>query len=65
MEAKKTQIERAAEVIKNAGFLTAFTGAGISVESGIPPFRGQGGLWNKYDPRMIEISFFQENPEQS
>ena len=65
MEAKKTQIERAAEAIKNAKFLTAFTGAGISVESGIPPFRGQGGLWNKYDPRMIEISFFQENPEQS
>lgn len=59
------EIKKAAESIANAKFLTAFTGAGISVESGIPPFRGAGGLWNKYDPRMIEIDFFQENPEKS
>ena len=65
MDFKKGQIERAAEAISNAKCLTAFTGAGISVESGIPPFRGAGGLWSKYDPRMIEIGFFQENPEQS
>ena len=59
------KINKAAADIKNSKFLTAFTGAGISVESGIPPFRGAGGLWNKYDPRMIEIDFFQQNPEQS
>ncbi len=26
-----------------------FTGAGLSVESGIPTYRGKGGLWEEYD----------------
>jgi len=30
--------------------VVALTGAGISVESGIPAFRGAQGLWGKYDP---------------
>jgi NAD-dependent deacetylase len=30
--------------------VVALTGAGISVESGIPAFRGTQGLWEKYDP---------------
>ena len=40
-------IRDAAALIRSARYLTAFTGAGISVESGIPPFRGPGGLWSK------------------
>jgi len=43
-------IERAAAVIGEATDLVAFTGAGISAESGIPTFRDPGGIWDRYDP---------------
>ncbi len=56
---------KAARRIVNARYCTAFTGAGISVESGVPPFRGEGGLWNKYDPRTFDISYFKANTAAS
>ena len=40
----KNKLNRAIELIKNSSHTTAFTGAGVSVESGIPPFRGENGL---------------------
>ena len=58
-------IAEAARLMRSAKHLTAFTGAGISVESGIPPFRGEGGLWSKYDPRLLELSYFLKHPEVS
>ncbi|AEA33505.1 SIR2 family NAD-dependent protein deacylase [Hippea maritima] len=58
-------IEKAKEKIRKAERLVAFTGAGISITSGIPPFRGPGGLWSKYDPSILDIDFFISNPKQS
>lgn len=34
------------------GKVVCLSGAGISAESGIPTFRGRGGLWEKYDPQI-------------
>jgi NAD-dependent deacetylase len=53
---------QAASLLRSAKHLTAFTGAGISVESGIPPFRGPGGLWTRHDPRTLELSYFRSHP---
>jgi len=58
-------IEQAAALVKNANHVTAFTGAGISVESGIPPFRGENGLWSKFDPVFLDINYFHQNPLKS
>ncbi len=47
------EIERAAQALIDARYAIALVGAGISVESGIPPFRGKGGLWTKHgEPPM-------------
>ncbi len=59
------EIKSAAGLIKNSKKTVAFTGAGISVESGIPPFRGAEGLWSKYDPAVLDINYFQSNPLES
>ena len=61
----KSDIQTAVQLIKNAEYGVVFTGAGVSVESGIAPFTGAGGLWNRYDPKYIEINFFENNPAES
>lgn len=56
-------IERAAELLAAAHHAVALTGAGVSAESGIPTFRGEGGLWTKYDPvKVSSIESFMADP---
>jgi len=45
-----SETDRLREMIEGARRIVAFTGAGISTESGIPDFRSPGGIWTKYQP---------------
>lgn len=58
-------IHKAAELIINSKNTTVFTGAGISVESGIPPFRGNTGIWSQYDPIILDIDYYYSHPMNS
>ena len=56
-------IEAAAAALLRARYPIALTGAGLSVESGIPPFRGPGGLWTKHgEPPMNGWELFLADP---
>jgi NAD-dependent deacetylase len=58
-------VEQAAQILKNSQYAVAFTGAGISTDSGVPDFRSEeSGLWN--DPRAMEVATlagFRRNPQ--
>ncbi|MDO9511126.1 MAG: NAD-dependent deacylase [Bacteroidales bacterium] len=58
-------ISEAVKIIHSSKQIVAFTGAGISAESGIPPFRGENGIWNQYDSRSLEIDYFLSHSEAS
>ncbi|MBP7735598.1 MAG: NAD-dependent deacylase [Spirochaetes bacterium] len=55
-------IKDARSIISKSHYLAALTGAGISAGSGIPAFRGRGGLWQVYDPALARIDVFRDNP---
>lgn len=60
-----SEVLKASEIVKKAKNMIALTGAGISVESGIPDFRSSGGLWEKYDPAIYAtIQSFRSMPEK-
>ena len=62
---QQSLIEKTAAIISKATKIVAFTGAGISAESGIPPFRGENGIWNKYDPDSLDIDYYYRNTKES
>ncbi len=61
----REKLEEAAELIITSRHTTVFSGAGISIESGIPPFRGENGLWGKFDPQLLDIDYFKQYPLES
>jgi NAD-dependent deacetylase len=46
-------MEQAREWLAQAASVAVLTGAGVSAESGIPTFRGAGGLWKNYKPEDL------------
>jgi NAD-dependent deacetylase len=65
MKITEELINRTAGIICESNLTLALTGAGISVESGIPDFRSAGGLWSRYDPlEYATITAFLDNPEK-
>jgi NAD-dependent deacetylase len=65
MKAKQKEItpELAAALLRQGRRAVALTGAGISVESGIPDFRSPDGLWSRFDPgEYAHILAFRANP---
>jgi NAD-dependent deacetylase len=65
-DALDAEIARAAQRLVAARYVVALTGAGLSVESGIPPFRGPGGLWTKYgEPPLDGYQRFLRDPKQA
>ena len=60
----EVSITQAAEALAGAQYVTGLVGAGMSAESGIPTFRGEGGLWTKYgEPSMNEYQKLVNDPK--
>jgi len=63
MQTSEPDIHRLVDVLKGNPQITVMTGAGISAASGIPTFRGAGGLWGQYSALdLASPQGFQRNP---
>src|SRR5918994_2319117 len=57
-------VDRVASWIREAERIVVLTGAGVSAESGVPVFRGPGGLWRQYRPEDLATpAAFARQPE--
>ncbi len=60
----RSMIDEIVAVMKKSRSCVVLTGAGISAESGVPTFRGDDGLWNKFKPEeLATMSAFLSNPK--
>jgi NAD-dependent deacetylase len=57
-------LERVAQHVRTAERITVITGAGVSAASGVPTFRGPGGLWRSFRPEDLATPHaFRRNPK--
>jgi NAD-dependent deacetylase len=63
---EESKLPAAVEAFRRARSIAALTGAGISVESGIPDFRSNGGLWSEFPPdEYATLDVFYRNPAKA
>ncbi|MBN2493502.1 MAG: NAD-dependent deacylase [Deltaproteobacteria bacterium] len=63
MTVDERTLDQVARLVAGGRRNVAFTGAGVSVESGIPDFRSAGGLWERFDPAdYATIEAFRRDP---
>jgi NAD-dependent deacetylase len=59
-----SSVEQAARILRESRYVVSLIGAGISAESGIPTFRGPGGLWTRLgEPPNNQYDTFLEDPK--
>ncbi|SDR17172.1 SIR2 family NAD-dependent protein deacylase [Natronobacterium texcoconense] len=56
-------LERLAAEIDRDATVVALTGAGISAPSGVPTFRGDDGVWDRFDEGQFTYGRFQRDPD--
>ena len=63
VQSTEEEFRESARILLDARYVIGLSGAGLSVESGIPPFRGPGGLWTRYgEPPMDGYQRFLADP---
>ena len=64
-EELERNLEQAADLLLGARYVVALTGAGVSVESKVRPFRGPGGIWTEHgEPPMDGYQRFLADPRR-
>ncbi len=63
MVSQRKEVAEAARLVASARHLVALVGAGLSAESGIPTYRGPGGLWTNHgEPPLLSYRDFSNDP---
>ncbi|MHA1985691.1 MAG: SIR2 family NAD-dependent protein deacylase [Promethearchaeota archaeon] len=61
----RENITKIAKILLDSKNTVVLTGAGVSTESGIPDFRGESGIWKKYQPEIYgNIQSFLNDPSK-